>query len=112
MRATENTIKVLLILGSILAAIGAVMDIIDIAGAHNPVFENFIGPIVVIVITVLILIMVGVVHVKQAHIPLNGLIMVIFVVLEIFLSGASLFSIMGFGIIIEIVATTMLAMGE
>ncbi len=102
----------MLILGSILAAIGAVMEIISSAGGHNPDMQNFIGPIVVIVITVLILIMVGVVHVRQAHIPLNGLIMVVFVVLEIFLSGAALFSIMGFGIIIEIVATTMLAMGE
>jgi hypothetical protein len=38
--------------------------------------------------------------------------MVIFMVLEVFLSGAALFSIIGIGIIIEIVATTMLAMGE
>nr|MDO8109238.1 hypothetical protein [Candidatus Sigynarchaeota archaeon] len=108
----EDNIKVLLILGSVLAAVGAVIDIINIARTHNPDVQSFIGPIIVIVITVLIFIMLGILHVRKAQIPFKGVVMVIFVVLEIFLSGATLFSLMGIGIIIEIVATTMLAMGE
>ncbi len=112
MRASEDNIKVLLILGAILAAIGAVIDIINRAGVHNPDAQDFIGPIVVIVITVLIFIMLGILHTRHAHIPFNGLIVAIFVILEIVLSGAALFSIMGIGIILEIVAATMLAIGE
>ena len=112
MRVTEDNVKVLLILGSLLAAIGSVLDIITFAGYHHPDAQLFVGPIVVITISVLILIMLGIIQIKNAHIPLKAWLMLIFILLEIFLSGAALFSIVGIGIILEIVATTMLAMLE
>ncbi len=112
MRVTEDNIKIVLVIGSVLAAIGAVMEIIDLAGYSHVHAETFIGPIVVIVITVLIFIMLGLLHVRKAQIPLNSLLMIIFVVIEIVLSGAAFLSLMGIGIIVEIVGTTMLAMLE
>jgi hypothetical protein len=112
MRVTEDNVKVLLVLGSVLAAVGAVMQIIDLAGYHHLDARAYIGPIVVIAITVLIFIMIGLLHVRKAQIPLNALLLIIFVVIEIVLSGAALLSLMGIGIIVEIVATTMLALLE
>lgn len=112
MRVTEDNIKVLLILGSLLAAIGSVIDIIDYAGSRYVDAQDFVGPIVVITITVLIFIMIGLLNAKKTKIPFNAWIILIFVLLEIILSGATLFSIVGIGIILEIVATTMLAMLE
>ncbi len=110
MKVTEDSIKILLLIGSVLAAVGAVLQIIDLAGYHHVDAQAFIGPIVVIAITVLIFIMIGLLHVRKAQIPLNSLLLIIFVVIEIVLSGAALLSLMGIGIIVEIVATTMLAM--
>ncbi len=112
MRVTQDTVKWVLIIGSVLAAVGAVMKIIDFAGAHDPDPESFIGPIIVIVFTVLIFIMVGLLHVRKVQIPFTAVILIIFVVIEIFVSGAGLSEPMGLGIIVEVVATTMLAMLE
>ncbi|MBN2150670.1 MAG: hypothetical protein JW839_04390 [Candidatus Lokiarchaeota archaeon] len=109
---TQDSIKVLLIIGSVLAGVGAVITIIEIAGQQHVDARDFIGPIVVIVVTVLIFIMVGLIHVRKAQIPLNAWLLIIFVVLEIVLSGEALLSLVGIGIIVEIVATTMLAMLE
>ncbi len=112
MRVTEDNIKIVLVIGSVLAAIGAVMEIIDHIRDNPDEAHAYIGPIVVIVITVLIFIMLGLLHVRKAQIPLNSLLLIIFVVIEIVLSGAAFLSLMGIGIIVEIVGTTMLAMLE
>nr|MDO8083507.1 hypothetical protein [Candidatus Sigynarchaeum springense] len=112
MRATQDGVKVVLIIGSVLAAVGATLRIIDLAEAHHTDAQNYIGPVVVIGITVLIFIMVGLLHVRKIQIQLTSWILIVFVVIEIFLSGASLAELMGLGIIVEIVGTTILAMLE
>ena len=112
MRVTEDNIKVLLILGSILGAIGSVIDILTLVRDHVFDPQIYVGPIVVIVISVLIFIMLGLLQVKKVRIPFSAWLLIIFDLLEIIFSGAALFSIVGIGIIVEIVATTMLAIIE
>ncbi len=118
MRYSSETIRVLLILGAILVIVGAVMEsIIPMFGTNGhggqlPDAASWIGPIVLIIVSILVFVMVGVLHVRNASIPMNALIMVVFLALEIILGGASFWSITGIGLIIEIVATTLLAAGE
>jgi len=56
--------------------------------------------------------MVGLFHVRKIQIPFTALVLVVFVVIEIFLSGAGLADLMGLGIILEIIGTTVLALIE
>ncbi len=113
MRATSDTIRILLILGAVLVIVGVIVEsIIPAFGGRNPPEAAFwIGPIVLIIVSILIFIVVGVIHTSR-NIPLNAVIMIVFLALEIILGGASFWSIIGMGLILEIVATTMLAMTE
>ncbi len=114
MRYTSETIRVLLILGAVLVLIGAVIEhLIPMIDSHNPPDAmSWVGPVVLIIVSILIFIMVGVLHVRNANIPMNAVIMIVFLALEIILGGGSFWSITGIGIIVEIVATTLLAAGE
>ncbi len=114
MRYTSETIRVLLILGAVLVLIGAVMEhLIPMIDSHHALdVMSWVAPIVLIVVSILIFIMVGVLHVRNAKIPMNAVVMVVFLALEIILGGGAFWSITGIGIIVEIVATTLLAAGE
>ncbi len=114
MRYTSETIRVLLILGAVLVLIGAVMEyLIPMFDSHNhPDAMGWVAPVVLIVVSILIFIMVGALHVRNAQIPMNAIVMIVFLALEIILGGASFWSIVGIGLIVEIVATTLLAAGE
>ena len=109
MPVNKNNARLLIIIGSILALVGAIIDLINAAGGGgNFRVEHVVGPIVVIVISFLIFIALGILKSRKVQIPLNAWVMLIFVILEIVISGAALFSILGFGIILEIVGTTLL----
>ncbi len=104
----RNNARTCVIIGAILALVGSIITLVGVIGGHNPQVEAIVGPIVVIVISVLIFIAIGVLHSRKVTIPFNAWIMVVFVVLEVFLSGAALFSITGIGIILEVIGTTLL----
>ncbi|MFX0102083.1 MAG: hypothetical protein ACFFCS_21130 [Candidatus Hodarchaeota archaeon] len=74
----------------------------------NVNYQQLIGPIVGITCSVLIFIALGLFHLKKINIPLNAWVMLIFVILQVVLSGAALFSLVGIGVILEIIGTVIL----
>lgn len=111
MQYTTNTIRTFILIGSILAIIGYIMDLIDLFSNHHS-STALIGTIVGIIISVLIFIMLGVFHTRKFNIPFNEVVMLVFVVIQIVISGAALLSLVGIGIILEIIGTVLLFMGR
>ncbi len=110
MRPSKDAAIVVLVIGAIIAAIAAHVVISDRAQTRNPEEQDYLGPVVVLIISVLIFIIIYFLHIGKANIQFTFIVMLVFVVIEMFVSGTGLADPMGIGIIIEIVATTMLAM--